>query len=271
MKIRTDFVTNSSSSSFVLAFKDKDDLNSFTQDCDNFYYNEFYKLIQNLTSDYLYINNETNVYLDINIIVKELFGDNISQDLLSMEDDGVHIGFKLPTRVKKELQDLILNKYFIKPYGSLTFQLDDILNDEYFDISLLNFDNIESELFSIDLSGNNGNINKEQALNILYSSYTFDYSLEILGQYIIQEKNEPFIDYQKRRDAFKETQEYKSLIQDYLSSTDYYEKKEKIENSFLTVNGTIWDTEGGVLEWAIRNGFIEDNFRRNCIVVMNVG
>ena len=73
-------------------------------------------------------------------------------------------------------------------------------------------------------------------------------------------------------DEYEETDEYKEEIRKFLESNEEYKsKKKQIEEADLIVSGMIWDSNGGLLEWAIRNGFIEDEFRRNMVMVWNVG
>ena len=74
------------------------------------------------------------------------------------------------------------------------------------------------------------------------------------------------------RREYEKTEEYKEEIRKYLETNEeYLSKKKQIEEADLIVSGMIWDTNGGMLEWAIRNGFIENEFRRNAVMVWNVG
>ena len=76
----------------------------------------------------------------------------------------------------------------------------------------------------------------------------------------------------KERNEYEKTDEYKEEIRKFLETNEgYLSKKKMIEEADLIVSGMIWDSNGGLLEWAIRNGFIEDEFRRNAVMVWNVG
>ena len=70
----------------------------------------------------------------------------------------------------------------------------------------------------------------------------------------------------EKSDEFKKELEIKIMLE-----PEYLEKKKQIENADLVIQGMIWDTEGGLLEWAIRNGFIKDNFYYNHVITWNVG
>ena len=50
MKIRQDFVTNSSSSSFILSFDNAEEVQNFAESCNEFGYEEFFHLVENLVN-----------------------------------------------------------------------------------------------------------------------------------------------------------------------------------------------------------------------------
>ena len=76
----------------------------------------------------------------------------------------------------------------------------------------------------------------------------------------------------EERQGYEKTDEYKEEIRKFLETNEEcINKKKQIEEADLIVYGMVWDTSGGLLEWAIRNGFIEDEFRRNMVMVWNVG
>lgn len=164
MKIRCDYITNSSSSNFILVFKDKKEYQRFIDDAEFCNYVEFADLIQSIAD-----NNES---LDKNTAVERLYRYYRFEKV-----DGL--------KLEKEIAD---------KRGKDTWEI--------------NFDNDE---------------------------------------------------------------EYQYEISKRISKTDFKEKKELIMKSEIVINGTVWDTYGGLLEWAIRNGFIEQSFRKYCLMVWNIG
>ena len=113
---------------------------------------------------------------------------------------------------------------------------------------------------------------KEKALEILFRYYTFEYQLQLLDKMLDRTKYEETRDYYAERFRLSESDEFKKMLIEYAEQNEeYMNKKAQIENADLVINGTIWDTSGGLLEWSIRNGFIEDNFRGNHVITWNIG
>lgn len=116
------------------------------------------------------------------------------------------------------------------------------------------------------------NMDKEKALETLYHCYSVDYKFELLDTLINIKDYKTYQEYHIAKCKIEESKEFKEKIENHLAQNkEYLDKKKQIEDADFIVQGTIWDSSGGLLEWAIRNGFIEDNFWRNSVIVWNVG
>lgn len=253
MKLRQFYVTNSSSSSFILAFKDDYDIERFKFDCDSYYYEDFFKLINDLSGDFLTFSNDSREEISIRPLI----------DRIKNRYWGMHASM--------ELDKLYVENYKLKPWETVSVQLNKFGDNEV-NLEELDFEEIEEEgKYTIDITNNKARCDKNAAIEDLRWQYAAKYISEILDEKFKRNDFETFDEYMKARDDYRKTDEYKKLIDDSLKETDFNEKKEQIENAQLVVSGMIWDTSGGLLEWAIRNGFIEDNFYGNCVICYNVG
>ena len=116
------------------------------------------------------------------------------------------------------------------------------------------------------------NLDKEKALELLYLYYSYEYKFELLDSLLKREDCASYQEYCRRSREYQISEEFKEKVKTHVNQNEeYLNKKKQIEEADFIVQGTIWDGSGGLLEWAIRNGFIEDNFWHNSVIVWNVG
>jgi hypothetical protein len=116
------------------------------------------------------------------------------------------------------------------------------------------------------------NVSKEKALELLYWYYSYEYRFELIDSLLKLSDYASHQEYYRAKFELEESEEFKEKVKTHVNQNEeYLDKKKQIEEADLVVQGEIWDSSGGLLEWAIRNGFIEDNFWRNNVMVWNVG
>ena len=70
---------------------------------------------------------------------------------------------------------------------------------------------------------------------------------------------------------FSQDPEYQKEMQARLSKTNLKKQLERIANAELVINMTIWDSQGGLLPWAIRHGFVQQEYPQYCVMSWNIG
>lgn len=116
------------------------------------------------------------------------------------------------------------------------------------------------------------NTDKEQALYKLYRYYIWDLEQELVDSNIKREDYDSTVDWLNARKEYQKSSELKEKLDRYLETNQKYkEQKKQIEEADEIVSGMIWDTNGGLLEWAIRNDFIGQMFSNCHVITWNVG
>lgn len=147
----------------------------------------------------------------------------------------------------------------IKPWGTSWDSFKEYCEEMMYDEFFVLISNLKEQKESTD---------KQEAINILTNYYSWNKRREIVEEHFANRKNVSF----SERINFEKSEKCNNKIKLYLQSNDeYLEKKKQIEDADEIVSGMVWDSSGGIIEWAIRNGFIEDNFRNICVLNYNVG
>ena len=260
MKIRGDFVTNSSSSSFILVFDTKKDMEDFYSECDYCNYPEMQKLVSGIGIDTLHIMAEEDIA--VKDIVFELLPHCSELNRLS-----------------ENLTAYLIDPKELKKYESLNIEIntvsdyvDGVVNIEDYNKFKDFIAGFTAKRFKVKIYEREDERSKDDAIEKLTWWLTVDKRQELINRNVVQLPDEEYRDYLIRIKEFENSDKFKSEMSLLIeNNAELQEKIQRIKNAYAICNATIWDTSGGLLEWAIRNGFIEQNFPKYNVIVKNIG
>lgn len=256
MKIRNGFVTNSSSSSFVIAFRDEKDLDRFIAKCSLDEYGEFYKQMLLCVCDSLYLDNESELPFKL-----DRFADAALECAC------------MPEIIKIRIKDL--REKEIEPCGSMEVVMFNPLVDEPIGSAVLEntyrfLQDINIDKFNVVIINRISARNRKSSKNIVKNSLIHDELCEFMEEHLKREDEEDFRDYLQRREEFEKSQEFLEKCEDLLIENGYPQIEDRIDKSMLVLNGMVYSYEDDICE-KIAAGYIRKNFEENYIASWNVG
>lgn len=123
----------------------------------------------------------------------------------------------------------------------------------------------------VDLLQDEENRDRQAIQDTLLYWYSHKFWSDIMKKYVKRDDFTTFEEYWAEVERIKRTDEFVNEVRSKIDDPDYEGQRQMVENAEIVVKGIVWDTSGGILEWGIRNGFIEDNFSKNCVICWNVG
>ena len=134
---------------------------------------------------------------------------------------------------------------------------------EYKDIVKL-FENIRENNSNEEL--------RQDAIEMLKNYYRWNFKNEYINQKRNNQQFASFLDERKFIEECTKTKEFEEYMNTKMKTTEIEKKLEKIDKSDIIVSGIIWDTDGGLMEYAIRNELLKTYpFTKWLVLNFNVG
>lgn len=113
---------------------------------------------------------------------------------------------------------------------------------------------------------------KNKAIEIAYNFYSYDIKKRLLKEMIPNYSSLSYSEQAKMELELTSSEMFKDkLMDETFKCTECGKVLDKLDSSEIAFDGMIWDTNGGLLEWAIRNDLLNQEFGTWCVLNYNIG